>query len=193
MDKSKTKLEPLKITCTSTDCASNLHCFKFHNKKMTADKKGACRSCGIKLVDWNRVHKRNIKDIAYTFKSLKFELIRHHNWHIDIDLKAMNHARRKGKKLMRIAAEKRIRSSVAPANPPRDGTQTPREGNIIYYAQHGTACCCRKCIEYWHDIPQGRELNVDEIQYFTDLILDYLRDRLPDLKEDGVYVPKIKS
>ncbi len=193
MNKNQPDLKPLKITCTSTDCDSNLHCFKFHKRRMSADQKGACRSCGAKLIDWKRVHKRKISDVEYTFKALKYEFFRHYNWHNDIDLRAVNHARRKGKRGMKEATEKRIRQSVAIINPPRDGRQTPREGNVIYYAQHATALCCRKCIEYWHNIPQDRKLSEEEIQYSTDLIMAYINDRLPDLNEKGEYVPKITS
>ncbi len=186
------ELKPLKISCTSSDCDSNLHCFKYHKKKMTADQKGACRECGIKLVNWNRVHRRDISDVEYTFQSLKYELIRHHNWHIEIDLRAINHARRKGKVKIKIAVEKRIRKYIADVNSPFDGRQTPHEGNIIFYAQHATASCCRKCIEYWHNIPQNRNLTEDEIQYMTDLVIIYINERLPYLTENGEYIPRIK-
>ena len=186
-------LKPLTITCTASDCEANLHCFKFHKQKMTVDQKGACRSCGIKLIDWKRVHKLDLSDAEYTVKALKNELIRHHNWHIDIDLRAINHARRKGKTGMRTATENRIRKYVAPANPVRDGRQTPLEGNIIYYAQHATATCCRKCMEYWHNIPLGIELTENQIQYFVNLIMAYINDRLPNLTEAGEYIPPVRN
>jgi hypothetical protein len=159
---------------------------------MTADQKGACRACGAKLVDWRRVHKRDTSDIAYTFKALKYELIRHHNWHIDIDIRAVNYARRKGTKGLLVAVYDRIKKSVGSAEPYRDGMQTPKEGNIIFYAQHATASCCRKCIEYWHDIPQGRDLTPEEITYLVNLVMAYIKERLPNLKDEGEYVPRIK-
>ena len=64
----------------------------------------------------------------------------------------------------------------------RDGVQTPRDGNAIYYAQHATASCCRKCAEEWHGIDRNRPLENDEIQYMAELIMYYLKDRMPDLK-----------
>lgn len=192
MEKGYSELKPLAISCTSTDCDSNFHCFKFHKSKMMADQKGACRACGVKLVDWTRVHKRDVADIAYTFKAMEFELIRHHNWHIDIDLRAVNHARRKGLKGLLASAYDRIKKAVGPAEPYRDGTQTPREGNIIFYAQHATASCCRKCIEYWHDIPEGRDLTASEITYLVKLVMAYIKERMPNLTEEGEYVPRIK-
>jgi hypothetical protein len=187
-------LEPLKISCTSTDCDNGLHCFKQSRKKKVADQFGQCRSCGADLVDWSRIQKRCLSDVTYTFDALKHELIRHHFWHVEIDQRAINHARRKGKSGMRIAIENRLRKSVGSAEPSRDGRQTPKEnsGNSIYYAQHATACCCRKCMEYWHNIPIGRELTDAEIEYFTDLVMLYINERLPFLTENGEKVPRLK-
>ncbi|NEQ81108.1 MAG: DUF4186 family protein [Moorea sp. SIO2I5] len=188
------ELKPLKLSCTSADCKNNLHCFKQTQKMKAASQFGQCRECGVELVDWSRVHKRCLSDATYTFDALKHELIRHHFWHVEIDQKAINHARRKGKSRMRVAIEHRLRKSVGPAEPSRDGRQTPKEnsGNSIYYAQHATACCCRKCMEYWHNIPLGQALTDEEIRYFTDLVMLYINERLPNLTENGEKVPRLK-
>lgn len=157
------------------------------------NRQGRCRSCGAELVDWKRVHKRDRTDVTYTFTSLKYELIRHHFWCIEIDQKAINHARRKGKIGISAAARERIQKSIGGAKPPFDGRQTPREGNIIYYAQHGTASCCRKCIEEWHGIPIGRPLTDKEIGYLTQLVILYINERLPLLTENGEKVPRLSG
>jgi len=154
---------------------------------------GACRSCGATLVDWSRVYRRDLADATYTFTALKYELIRHHFWHVEIDLKALNHARRKGMVGMRAAAEKKIRGSVGQANPFHDGWQTPKSGNVVFYGQHATASCCRKCIEEWHGIPQGRALTDAEVTYLTDLVMLYIKDRLPSLSENGEKVPPLSA
>jgi len=91
----KLALEPLKVTCTSSDCDNNLHCFSATKEMVETDAVGACRSCGAKLVDWERVHDKDLTDVRYTFDALKFEMIRHHFWHVTIDPKAVNYARRK--------------------------------------------------------------------------------------------------
>lgn len=189
----KKRLEPLKITCKSADCKRNLHCFSQTKKMKIANQTGQCRYCGAKLVDWTRVYKLNLADVNYTFKALKFELWRHYYWHLKIDQKAINHALRRGKIGMRIAAEKRVRNSVGGANPYRDGIQTPREGNTLYFAQHATATCCRKCIQEWHGIPIGKELTPNQIEYFTELIMLYIDERLSFLTDEGEYVPPIRS
>ena len=91
---------------------------------------------------------------------------------------------------MRIAAERRIRTSVGPAEPGFDGRQTPKEVNVLYYAQHATASCCRQCIEEWHGFPKGQALTDDEINYLSELVVHYVEERLPDLTEHGEKVPR---
>ena len=156
-------LEPLKITCTSTDCENGLHCYLQKNRQAAGSASGPCRDCGANLVDWDRVHTRNRADTAHTFTALKTELIRHLFWHQEIDETAVNHARRKGRVGMRDAAEKILQRAIGPAAPYRDGAQTPKEGNAVYYAQHATATCCRKCLEEWHGIPRGHDLTEEEL------------------------------
>ena len=92
---------------------------------MAPAERGRCRSCGADLVDWSRVHRRDKADAAYTFAALEYELIRHHHWHKTIDDKALRHARRKGRKKLIEAARHRLSKCLAPANPARDGFQTP--------------------------------------------------------------------
>ena len=188
-------LEPLKVTCTSSDCDSDLHCFRATKKMKVTNEVGACRACGAQLVDWDRVHERNVADVQYTLEALKFEMIRHHFWHVNIDQKALNYARRKGISAMEVAIRSRLRKSVGIANNPYDGRQTPmeRSGNPIHYAQHATASCCRKCIDYWHGIPQKRALTVDEVEYFGEMAMLYILERIPDLTEMGEYVPPVRQ
>lgn len=187
-------LAPLDIKCTSSDCENGLHCFCETKKMRDAGETGKCRKCGIELVDWSRVFKKDRADAAYTIAALQRELIRHHFWHVDIDERAVNHARRKGLVQLRIATEQRLRKSIGSAQPPWDGRQTPREssGNAIYYAQHAVACCCRRCLECWHDIPRGRALTDEEIGYLTDLVMLYIQQRLPLLTTEGEHVPHLR-
>lgn len=186
-------LKPLKITCTSTDCERNLHCFRMTKKLLASGANGRCRACGAELVDWPRVYKRIVGDVRYTFEALQFELIRHHFWHIELTQHAINYARRKGRALLRVAAEKQIRQLVGSAKHPREGIQTPRENsphaNAIHFAQHGTASCCRRCIAEWHGIPGGRPLSNEEIAYLTELAMLYVDARIPGLGDDPTAVP----
>lgn len=185
----KLKLEPLKVTCTSTDCDNGLHCFLASKRMRQRNEGGACRACGARLVDWQRVHGRELADAAHTFAALQHELIRHHYFHLAFDECALNHARRKGKAGLRRAAHQRIRTALRRGDNPYDGRQTPLSGNVLYYAQHATATCCRKCAEEWHGIPQGRELTEAELAYLGALVELYLDLRLPELSEQAERIP----
>lgn len=189
---SQEKRDPLDgVSCGKSDCASGLHCFDETKKKASSLVKGVCAACGVEVsVDWERVKKREIVDVDYTIDALKKRWISHLYWCEveEIDEKALNHARRKGRINMREFAEKRIRSSVGKAQNFRDGGQTPFKGNAIFYAQHATASCCRKCIEYWHGIQRGRSLTEEEVQYLTALVVRYIEEKL-QLTEEGEKIP----
>jgi hypothetical protein len=185
-----TSLPKLAISCTSADCDNDLHCFRSTRKLLEAGLGGACRICHVSLVDWPRVHERRLDDVDHTFTELRYELIRHHFWHLEFDERARNHAMRKGRSALFVAASRRIEMSVSGENPGNDGRQTPFDGNVLYYAQHATASCCRTCIEYWHGIPKGRGLTADERRYLTGLLVRYIDDRWPDLPEGPTHVPR---
>lgn len=182
-------LEPLKITCTSTDCKNGLHCYLQKKRHVTGIRNGPCRDCGADLVDWRRIHSRSIADVDSTVIALKTELIRHVFWHKEIDQVAINHARRKGFLGIREAAQKILRRAIGPAQPYRDGAQTPKQNNIIYYAQHATGTCCRKCLEEWHGISLGRAMTEEELTYCVELVMRYVMERLPYLTEEGESIP----
>lgn len=191
------ELKPLKITCTSTDCKNNLHCFQLTQKMKRNGPAGRCRTCGVQLVDWTRVHRANLEDVNYTFECLRYEMIRHYFWHIPIAPYAVNYARRKGRIELRVAARKQIARAVASPIHPRQGQQTHREtsphANAIHYAQHATASCCRKCLEEWHGVPMDRDLTEQELNYLTDLAMLYVVARVADLAEEPVQVPHLRA
>lgn len=191
-EKKAKKLKPLKIKCTDTECESNLHCFRRTRKVAGKTLAGPCRACSAELVDWTRMYLRDAADADHTFAMLRTEFIRHHFWHLEIDQKAVNHARRKGRVRMREAIRHRIEKYVGPAEPKRDGRQTPWTGNAIFYGQHATATCCRKCINQWHGIPFEHELSGAEIDYLSGLVWRFVEERLPDLTEEGEKVPAIR-
>lgn len=186
------RLEPLKLSCTRADCGNGLHCFR-ESKRRAAHPRGSCQKCGIAtLVEWSRVSSRKIEDVEHTVQCLQREWIRHHFWHAAFDQRALNYALRKGRGGLRAAIRNRIRKSVGVKHS-RDGQQTGWAGNILYYAQHATACCCRKCIECWHGIDPGAVLSDNDVEYFAELCLRYLWARLPDLPENGQHVPPIRG
>ncbi|MFZ0492040.1 MAG: DUF4186 family protein [Acidimicrobiia bacterium] len=179
------KRKKLGITCTSTDCenpAEPTHCFK--PKRGQPGPPGTCRECGADLIDWQRVHERNLVDAANTFSALENETFRLHMMHVDVPEKVQRLALAKGIDTLRSRTERAVKSALRKPRSENayDGRQTPREtsdsARIQHYAQHATATCCRQCLEYWHGIPADAELTDEQMQYCVDLAWEYISLRL---------------
>ena len=176
-----------KVSCTSTDCEKDLHCFR--PKKMNPHKLvgGPCFECKADLIDWKRMHEKNIDDADQYIAFLKKENIRNHFWTLEIPAQKRHKFMLKGKLNLDLNIMSLLKHSVqkCPDKIFRDGTQTSTtKWDIIKFAQHATATCCRKCIKYWHDIPYDRELTEDELEYFRKLIMKYIDYKLPNFPDD---------
>lgn len=86
----------------------------------------------------------------------------------------LNYLRHKGLDTVLTHANDFIRRRLAPALPANDGRQTPWRKHPVFVAQHATATCCRACLEKWHDIPAGRELTEEEVNYILTVIAKWL-------------------
>jgi hypothetical protein len=80
---------------------------------------------------------------------------------------------------MRRHAGELIAKRLAPAEPDKDGKQTPYRNHPVFVAQHATATCCRTCLERWHGIPTGRALTAEEQAYVVDVISRWI-EREPE-------------
>lgn len=186
----------LNISCNDADCGSGLHCFKATDEMAVKNKVGVCRECDVQLVDWERVHSRDMRDVENTLAMLKLEKVRHYFWHLPLTERAINHARRKGKKLLLERVRKHLSTAIGAAHPWHDGFQTPMqkdESTALPYSQHATATCCRKCLEYWHGIPQGQELSEEQLDYLAALACRFIEDRIPELSDDPEFIPPIRK
>ena len=92
----------------------------------------------------------------------------------------------KGLETIKDHAYQFINSRVASAFPKNDGKQTPMKGHPVFIAQHGTATCCRKCIQKWHGIGKGRALGEAEVDFIVALIMGWI-ERQVDEKEGGAF------
>ncbi len=72
-------------------------------------------------------------------------------------------------------ARRFVQQRLAPASPARDGRQTPWRGHPVFVAQHGTATCCRSCVERWHGISRGVALTTEQQEYVLRVIERWLR------------------
>ena len=149
------KIAPLlkkRITCTSSKCEDDLHSFRTNmrkkaNRESKTLRNGECVECGANLVDWKRIDKKNLKDSEYLVSSLKLELIRKSFWEKPFDDKAIDKVSGKTVSELKKEIEAILRKALTEPSKKqfRDGTQTKQNGNVIFYAQHATATCCRKC------------------------------------------------
>lgn len=80
----------------------------------------------------------------------------------------------KGMDVIRSHAQDFVKKRLAPENPENDGKQTPMRGHPVFVAQHASACCCRGCLEKWHNIPSGKVLNDAEQNYIVDVLMDWI-------------------
>jgi hypothetical protein len=80
----------------------------------------------------------------------------------------------RGSATIRQHARELVAKKLAPAQPHKDGTQTPYRGHPVFVAQHATATCCRNCLERNHGIEKGRELTVAEQAYVVDVVCRWI-------------------
>ncbi len=88
------------------------------------------------------------------------------------------YVREKGMDVIRSHGEDFISKRLAPAEPKNDGKQTPMRGHPVFVAQHATATCCRGCLEKWHGIPKGVELDNGQQKYVVDVLMEWIRRQM---------------
>jgi hypothetical protein len=74
----------------------------------------------------------------------------------------LSYLRSKGMEAVLLHAAQFVDRRLAPADPPRDGKQTPYRNHPVFVAQHATATCCRGCLAKWHGIPRERALDAEQ-------------------------------
>ncbi|MBN8674283.1 MAG: DUF4186 family protein [Chitinophagales bacterium] len=188
-------LTPLDVKCTTTRCRDNFHCFKTSQKMIeNYGKTGVCRDCGEDVVDWDRIRKNDVNDHGYMFDVMKLELLRHVCWNMDLQTEITEFAQKRGKRKLRERARKILQQKIGKAINFREGYQTAKTGReIIHYAMHATATCCRPCMEYWHNIPMGTDLTNGQLDYATDLVMLFVEDRIKNLSDEGLQKVAVKK
>jgi hypothetical protein len=88
--------------------------------------------------------------------------------------KDINYIAEKGIDVILSHAQDFVQKRLSAENPENDGKQTPMKGHPVFIAQHATACCCRSCLEKWHNIPSGKVLTKDEQAYIVDVLMDWI-------------------
>jgi hypothetical protein len=75
-------------------------------------------------------------------------------------------------------ARRFVAERLAPAEPRKDGRQTPMRGHPVFIAQHATATCCRGCLAKWHYVERQRALTPEQIDYVIGVIERWLREQV---------------
>ena len=181
---------PLHLACYSTACCNGLHCLDFIRTgragavDRTPVAKGQCRACLNAIAAFPDHPAQNVDEVVALFDQQRKELIREHYWTAPMDRWAFNQAYRRGRLGLHQWARKVLSERIGGAKPYRDGRQTPWHKDVIAYAQHAVAACCRHCVQYWHAIPTGRALEPAELDHLTALVTLYLDLRFPGLPDE---------
>ncbi|GJJ16328.1 DUF4186 family protein [Mycolicibacterium mageritense] len=195
-------LVPLKLSCWMASCKHGRHCLDYlrrPHKGCGRVQPGQCRDCGQPIVDFCYNTPESITDecehIAHQVLDQQSELIRAHYWHVPIDQWAYNSARRLGKEEVRRRVERRVIAALAEPGA-YNGRSAPYSKDIIAYAQHATATCCRRCASYWHGLPSDAAVrpSAAQLRHAVTIALTWLDIRLPDLPVDpDTAVPVIRK
>ncbi|MEW6146173.1 MAG: DUF4186 domain-containing protein [Thermodesulfobacteriota bacterium] len=93
--------------------------------------------------------------------------------------KELIYLRHKGIDTIMDHARAFIDERLAPADPPKDGKQTPMRNHPVFIAQHATATCCRKCLMKWHGIPaRAHALTGEEKEYVLSILRKWMEKYL---------------
>ena len=96
-----------------------------------------------------------------------------------LNKKMINYVNEKSLDKIKEHAYDFINKRLKPKQIDNDGKQTPmRQTHPVFVAQHATATCCRGCLEKWHHIKKGKELNDVEIDYIVNLIIEWIRKEI---------------
>lgn len=189
---------PLRIQCRMSSCRHGKHCLDYLRKpvrrggqsRSAGTVPGSCRDCGVPVLALP-LHVGDQPDIASMYELQQAELIRAHYWHVPLDLKAYNTARRLGRAALHQRARAQVAATFSLSVEPFAGRRTSYHGNVIHYAQHATASCCRRCAAYWHGLPEHGEPAPRQVRHLQRLVLAYLDVRLPGLNEDPMTIRDI--
>jgi hypothetical protein len=171
------------ISCTTTDCENGLHCYRpKRSPKEWANPPGECQQCGDRSVDWDRVRRRDLNDAPALQAELTKEWIRSHFWTKPLDQQSIEQLASRARSETRSRIKSELAKVVGPPRPFRDGTRVPVRdeklaGHPIYYAQHATASCCKKCAYYWWGYARDKQYTDEQIDFLTDMCLGFFDAR----------------
>ena len=67
---------------------------------------------------------------------------------------------------------------VRDLEPEKDGRQTPMRGHPAFKAMHGSAMCCRGCMEKWWKVRKGRPLSAAQQRKAVDFLMAWIERKV---------------
>lgn len=195
----KPGLKPLPIQCMMTSCQHGRHCVDHLRRPHSGSSPtspGSCRDCGsevfIPIAPDERVY-GSLDQLLATCRNQQAELIRAHYWTVPIDRRAYNQALRMGRDELVRRVDQRVTTALT-HNDAWSGRAAPYAGDIVAYAQHATATCCRNCAAYWHGLPRDchQEPTSNQVRHAIWAATTWLDVRLPGLPRDPQKVAPIR-
>jgi hypothetical protein len=179
----KARPKSLNLVCGRSACDEELHTFRPLSMDLSAASLVPCTKCGFELIGHDPSAIRMTRDAERLFALLQREWIRHFFFHLPLTDRIRQYAIKHGRQELLEIAVGQLRSGRMIGYSPRwDSQQTAMlRGTIVHWARHAVACCCRRCMAYWHAIPMSATLAESDIEYFQGLIMRYIDLRLPDL------------
>ena len=190
----KVRPKLLNLTCGRSECDQELHTFRPPSTNLSSTGIVSCTRCGTGLAGVDPASLREAPP-QILFGALQQEWIRHFFFHLPLTDRIRDYAEKHGREGLADIAASQLRSGRMIGYSPRwDSQQTAMlRGTIVHWARHAVACCCRRCIAYWHGIPMSATLTEADINYFQELIMQYLDLRLPDLQSAPRKKPSHRS
>lgn len=180
-------LKPVKLTCTSRDCEHDRHLYRPARGRWKELAAGTCR-CGDASVDMSVPRARDSRRVDAIFTELGREFIRDHYLHKPFDDRARRLIQRDGLSIIRNSIHDRLVRSIGREPGAFDGRQTPLEGNVLFYAQHATATCCRKCAWYWYGISREGGMCDHDLTFCDNMVNAYIDMRADEIS--SIYYEK---
>jgi len=177
------ELEKVDISCTAKDCENDKHAYRpGRGEWKKLPDQAVCQGCGDTSVDMSIPRSRDLGARDAIFRELGREFIRDLYIEKPFDKRARRLIRRYGMDGIRNRVSGRLVSAIGREPSIYDGRQTKFEGNALFYAQHATATCCRKCAWYWYGIPKEGPMVEKDMTFCVGLVQAYLDRREGEIR-----------
>ncbi len=94
--------------------------------------------------------------------------------------KDREYIKEKGRDVIENHARDFVKQKLADGDPLNDGKQTPMRGHPIFKAMHGTACCCRGCLNKWYKVPRHTPLTEMQQEKIVRLLMAWIDEQMKE-------------